>query len=83
MSMVGGAVLTIIAILPFLLQMWGVPAEFTVGGTSAIIAIAVSLDMWEQVKARRLAEVSSTKQMKELVAQNVAIVNYKGKGLFE
>jgi preprotein translocase subunit SecY len=83
MSMVGGAVLTMIAILPFLLQMWGVPAEFTVGGTSAIIAIAVSLDIWEQIKARRLAETSSSKQLKELVSQNVDVIDYNGKALFE
>jgi preprotein translocase subunit SecY len=45
MAVLGAVILTTIAIIPYVMQMAGVPQAYTFGGTSTIIAISVGMDI--------------------------------------
>ncbi|BDV02619.1 MAG: protein translocase subunit SecY [Candidatus Hepatoplasma vulgare] len=56
MSLFGSFVLMIIAILPYLLTHIGIPQSVAMGGTGMIIMVSVSIDTWDQLKSRVIAE---------------------------
>lgn len=55
MSFIGSIILTLIAIMPYLMTFVGIPESIAFGGTGMIIMVSVAIDTWEQVKARIVA----------------------------
>ncbi len=55
-SCIGATELTLVAIFPYLLTFVGIPQAVTIGGTSMIIIVSVTVETWEQIKARVIAE---------------------------
>ncbi len=53
---IGATELTLVAIFPYLLTFAGIPQAVTIGGTSMIIIVSVTVETWEQIKARVIAE---------------------------
>ena len=81
MALIGGLTLTLVAILPHVLEMSGVPTAFSFGGTSSIIAIAVAIDIWENIKARTLSERTKKDQMRK-ITESITQKEYRGKAIF-
>ncbi len=55
MSTIGAAVLTLVAISPYLMTFFGIPESISLGGTSILIMTSVAVDTWEQIQARAIA----------------------------
>lgn len=66
MALIGALILTSISILPYLLTMAGMPQSIAVGGTSMIILVSVSIDIYEQLKARVIASETKSTQLKKM-----------------
>lgn len=61
MSFFGGLVLTFIAVFPYVLTHIGVPQSVAMGGTGMIIMVSVTIDTWDQLKARIIGEKTKQK----------------------
>ncbi len=66
LAIIGGFILTLIAITPYLLSYAGIDQSIAVGGTSMIIMVAVALDTWEQLKSRVIASTTKVNQKKKI-----------------
>lgn len=64
---IGAFVLTLIAILPHILELANVPPTLTIGGTSIIIAVSIAYDTWDQIKSRYIAETSKKNSSKKSI----------------
>lgn len=65
-TVIGAFELTILAIMPYLLTMSGMPRSIAVGGTSMIILVSVAIDTWEQLQARVIASQTNIKQKQKI-----------------
>ena len=81
MAVLGGVILTLIAIAPYIMQMAGVPQAFTIGGTSTIIVISVAIDIWENVKARSHSSKMKREQMHR-IKMEIEEKEWRGKAIF-
>ena len=66
LAFMGAAVLTGLAIMPYILGSFGVPKSIAVGGTSMIILVSVAIDTWEQLEARVISSATTVKAKQKL-----------------
>ena len=66
LSVYGALILTSIAILPYLLSMWGLPQSIAFGGTAMIITVSVSIDIYDQLHARIIAAETKTREVSKV-----------------